>query len=275
MADAEDVDLSFLEDDEVRKDAAVLDADLSAVVADLEHLEFEEDEGDLDADADTDTYADQDAESSPFDQSQLPSHACAFCGIHDPACVLQDVKTGKWFCNAPGLMPGSHIVTHLVRSRSREVRLHEDSALGGGSVLECYSCSSTNVFLLGFVPAQGDSVVMLLCREPCLHQKGLDDLKWDVSAWQPLIVERQFLPWVVSVPNAKDVSRSRQITLAQANKLEELWQKDLNATLEDIEKPTNTDEELPNALLQYEDGYHFQRILGNLIKAEAENDRRM
>lgn len=318
MDDGEEVDLSFLEDDELSRPAAK-QTDVSAVAARLEQLEFEEDdaafdnnfsldytddasavfaaalagkdidtsksetrassdvtqnhEEDHEADGDSTSNADADADS-PFDQTQLPPHACAYCGIHNPSSVLQDVKSGKWFCNATGLMPGSHIVTHLVRSRSREVRLHADSALGGDSVLECYACSSRNVFLLGFVPAQGDSVVMLLCREPCLHQKGLDDLKWDVASWQPLIVERQFLSWVVSVPTAKDVSRSRQITQAQANKLEELWKTNPDATLEDLEKPSS-DDELPKALLQYEDGYHFQRVLGNLIKVEAENDRRI
>lgn len=287
------------------------EVDLSFLAADLEHLEFEEDEdiavptalpalpnggakgvatgafsattgdaasgymnGDADAEGDGDVDADADGELAPFEESQLPPHACAYCGIHDPACVLQDVKSGKWFCNSTGLMPGSHIVTHLVRSRSREVRLHADSPLGGDSVLECYACSSTNVFLLGFVPAQGDSVVMLLCREPCLHQKGLDDLKWDVAAWQPLIVERQFLPWVVSVPSPKDVSRSRQITQAQAVKLEELWKSDPKATLEDAERPAD-DDDLPRVELHYEDGYHFQRVIGSLIKTESENDRRM
>lgn len=318
MDDGDEVDLSFLEDDDLTRPSA-LNADVAAVAACLEQLEFEEDdtllesslnldycddasavfaaalagndakdapsdivkstdavsysEIDHDGDADSTSNADVDADS-PFDQTQLPPHACAYCGIHDPSSVLQDVKSGKWFCNATGLMPGSHIVTHLVRSRSREVRLHADSSLGGDSILECYSCSSRNVFLLGFVPAQGDSVVMLLCREPCLHQKGLDDLKWDVSAWQPLIVDRQFLSWVVSVPSAKDVSRSRQITHAQANKLEELWKTNRDATLEDLEKPS-VDDELPKAQLQYEDGYHFQRIIGTLIKVEAENDRRI
>jgi regulator of nonsense transcripts 1 len=296
MADggAEDVDLSFLEDH-------------------LEHLEFEEDETELDLKQGIPTGAvrdsdapgktggkasssrdialivgngefsaglegegegDADGDAGQYDLSQLPEHACAYCGVHDTATVLQDVKSGKWFCNSTGLMPGSHIVMHLVRSRSREVRLHSDSPLGGDSILECYACSSTNVFLLGFVPAQGDSVVMLLCREPCLHQKGLDDLKWDVSAWQPLIVERQFLPWVVAVPSPKDVSRSRQITQSQALKLEELWKSNPVATLEDTEKPADNDD-LPRTQLQYEDGYHFQRVLGNLIKVESENDRRV
>lgn len=276
--EGESVDLSFLQD--------------------LEHLEFEEEElpipnglsaepapgpesivgeertGLDDGEGDGDADGEGDVDLTTFDESQLPPHACQYCGVHDSKTVIQDVKSGKWFCNSTGLMPGSHIITHLVRSRSREVRLHADSPLGGDSVLECYACSSTNVFLLGFVPAQGDSVVMLLCREPCLHQKGLDDLKWDVSAWQPLIVERQFLPWVVAVPSAKDVSRARQITQAQALKLEELWKSDPKATLEDADKPAD-DDDLPRTELRYEDGYHFQRVMGTLIKVESENDRRM
>jgi regulator of nonsense transcripts 1 len=281
MADGDKVDLSFLEDEAA--------AQVASVTATLDQLDFEEDDPEDDTPASDKNISvsatapddridvgyddDDDAEVSPFDEAQLPEHACAYCGIHDPKCVLQDAKTKRWFCNG-GKMAGSHIVTHLVRSRSREVRLHPDSALGGDSSLECYACSSTNVFLLGFVPAQGDSVVMLLCREPCLHQKGLDDLKWDVSAWQPLIVERQFLPWVVSVPSAQDVARSRQITQAQAIKLEELWKSNPAATLEDTEKPAD-DDDLFRVQLQYEDGYHFQRVLGALIKVESENDRRM
>lgn len=300
MADGDEVDLSFLEDDDPRRPdtgngpavahsvlenggAPSADDQVAAVAADLEDLEFEEDDADVDVvkpasaiENSQQADGDDDAEASvdPYDQSQLPPHACAYCGIHDPACVLQDVKSKKWFCNATGQMPGSHIVTHLMRSRSREVRLHKDSPLGGESVLECYACSSTNVFLLGFVPAQGDSVVMLLCREPCLHQKGLDDLKWDVSAWQPLIVDRQFLSWVVAVPSKRDVSRARQITRAQAYKLEEMWKENPNATLEDTEKAIDADE-LPKTQGTYEDGYQFQSVLGALIRAEAENDRRM
>jgi regulator of nonsense transcripts 1 len=287
MAHRDKVDLSFLEDEVAVSSAG---ASVDAVTAALNQLDFEEEYQEDDApmskdisaypstagdvvEPDVDDDDEDDADVSPFDEAQLPEHACAYCGIHDPKCVLQDFKTKRWFCNG-GKLAGSHIVTHLVRSRSREVRLHPDSALGGDSSLECYACSSTNVFLLGFVPAQGDSVVMLLCREPCLHQKGLDDLKWDVSAWQPLIVERQFLPWVVAVPSAQDVARSRQITQAQAAKLEELWKSNPAATLEDTEKPAD-DDDLPRALLQYEDGYHFQRVLGALIKVESENDRRM
>lgn len=57
----------------------------------------------------------------------------------------------------------SHIVNHLVRAKSKEVTLHKDGPLGE-TVLECYNCGCRNVFLLGFIPAKADSVVVLLCR---------------------------------------------------------------------------------------------------------------
>lgn len=57
----------------------------------------------------------------------------------------------------------SHIINHLVRARHKEVALHRDGPLGD-TVLECYNCGCRNVFLLGFIPAKADSVVVLLCR---------------------------------------------------------------------------------------------------------------
>ena len=57
----------------------------------------------------------------------------------------------------------SHIVNHLVRAKHKEVTLHKDGPLGE-TILECYNCACRNVFLLGFIPAKADSVVVLLCR---------------------------------------------------------------------------------------------------------------
>ena len=50
-----------------------------------------------------------------------------------------------------------------MRAKHKEVTLHKDGPLGE-TVLECYNCASKNVFLLGFIPAKADSVVVLLCR---------------------------------------------------------------------------------------------------------------
>uniref|UniRef100_A0AAZ3SA66 Upf1 domain-containing protein n=1 Tax=Oncorhynchus tshawytscha TaxID=74940 RepID=A0AAZ3SA66_ONCTS len=110
----------------------------------LAELNFEEDE--------EDTYYIKD----------LPLHACSYCGIHDPASVVYCNTSKKWFCNGRGNTSGSHIVNHLVRAKCKEVTLHKDGPLGE-TVLECYNCGCRNVFLLGFIPAKADSVVVLLC----------------------------------------------------------------------------------------------------------------
>ena len=74
----------------------------------------------------------------------------------------------KWFCNGKGVSEyGSHILLHMVKAKHKEICLHPDSTLKD-TMLECYKCASKNLFLLGFVSAKKEAVVMLLCREPCL-----------------------------------------------------------------------------------------------------------
>jgi regulator of nonsense transcripts 1 len=203
----------------------------------------------------------------------LPEYACTYCGLSDPACVIKCVESGKWFCNGRGNTSASHIIQHLVRSRNKQVSLHPDSPLGE-TLIECYNCGCRNVFLMGFISAKNDSVVVLLCREPCLAMGALKDMDWDLTQWQPLIEDRSFLQWLVKVPTEKEQLRARQITTAQINKLEELWRDNPEATLLDLERP-GVDEEVQPTLLHYEDGYNYQNILAPLVKLEAEYDRRM
>ena len=91
---------------------------------------------------------------------------------------FQCLPCGKWFCNSRGNTSASHIVNHLVKAKHKEVILHKESALGD-TIPECmsrsrcrgalanesgYNCGSKNVFMLGFIPAKSDTVVVLLCR---------------------------------------------------------------------------------------------------------------
>jgi len=76
------------------------------------------------------------------------------------------------------------------------VSLHKDGQLGD-TVLECFSCGCRNIFLLGYIPAKGDSVVVLLCRTPCAAQAKKEKDKWDASEWAPIIHDRAFLSWIV------------------------------------------------------------------------------
>jgi regulator of nonsense transcripts 1 len=133
-----------------------------------------------------------------YDEENLPEYSCRYCGIHDPACVAKCVETKKWFCNAAIGSGGSHLVHHLVRSRSNQVQLHPESPLGD-TVLECYNCASKNAFVLGFVPASSSSVVVLLCRVCVETVPALKDMDWELAQWHPLIQDRKFLPWLIKV----------------------------------------------------------------------------
>ncbi|XP_011032015.1 PREDICTED: regulator of nonsense transcripts 1 homolog [Populus euphratica] len=210
-----------------------------------------------------------------FGKGDFTEHACRYCGVSNPACVVRcNVPScRKWFCNSRGNTSGSHIVNHLVRAKHKEVCLHKDSPLGE-TILECYNCGCRNVFLLGFISAKTESVVVLLCREPCLNVNALKDMNWDLSQWCPLIDDRCFLQWLVKIPSEQEQLRARQISAQQINKVEELWKTNPDASLEDLEKPGVDDEPQPVAL-KYEDAYQYQNVFAPLIKLEADYDKMM
>ncbi|KAH7862324.1 hypothetical protein Vadar_003090 [Vaccinium darrowii] len=237
--------------------AAVVDA----LAAGMSGLNFEETGGD--------------DEGYDYGKGGFAEHACRYCGVTNPACVVRcNVPScRKWFCNSRGNTSGSHIVNHLVRAKHKEVCLHKDSPLGE-TILECYNCGCRNVFLLGFISAKTESVVVLLCREPCLSVNALKDMNWDLSQWCPLIDDRCFLQWLVKVPSEQEQLRARHISAQQINKVEELWKTNPDATLEDLEKPGVDDEPQP-VVLKYDDAYQYQNVFAPLIKLEADYDKMM
>ena len=171
---------------------------------DEEESDDDEDDGDGDGDRQSDASSQLSDDEGydyldPYDEASLPPYSCRYCGIHDPASVAKCVESGKWLCNAPcSFGGGSHLVNHLVRSRSNQVQLHPESPLGD-TVLECYNCASKNAFVLGFVPASSSSVVVLLCRVCVETVPALKDMDWELSQWHPLVQDRKFLPWLVKV----------------------------------------------------------------------------
>jgi regulator of nonsense transcripts 1 len=217
-------------------------------------------------------------EEEDYDHGEMvePDHACKYCGIHDPKCVVQCITTGKWFCNGRGKTSSSHIVQHLLRSRNKEVRLHAESDMGNVT-LECYQCQQRNVFLLGYVPSKVDSVVVLLCRDPCLNNGALKELNWDVSAWEPLISDKTFLPFLVRQPSEKAQLRARQLPQAALTALEVLWRTEPDATVYDLDRKIDEEggTEMQPMQLRYDDGYEYQNILAPLIFHESEENKRL
>ncbi len=170
--------------------------------------------------------------------------SCSYCGIHNPKTIAKCLSCNKWFCNSRGKTSSSHIVTHLVRARHKELSLHPESPLGD-TILECYNCGNRNPFLLGFIPAKADTVVVLLCRSPCASNAAGKDVKWDVSQWLPLIDDRSFLSWLISSPSDAEQQSARQITSHQILKLEDMWRENLQATVFDLERPDLNEDAIP------------------------------
>jgi regulator of nonsense transcripts 1 len=161
-----------------------------------------------------------------------------------------------------------------VRARHKEVQLHPGSSLGD-TVLECYNCGTKNVFLLGFIPAKSDTVVVLLCRQPCAAMPSSKDMNWDTSRWQPLIEDRSFLPWLVAAPTDAEQLRARHLSPQMIAKLEEMWKDNASATVADLEKGAGVDDEPAPVLLRYDDAYQYQNVFGPLVKIEADYDRKL
>lgn len=197
-----------------------------------------------------------------------------YCGIHSPSCVVKCLTCSKWFCSARSNATSSHIVNHLVRARHKEVQLHPQSTLGD-TVLECYNCGTKNVFLLGFIPAKSDTVVVLLCRQPCAAAPSSKDMSWDVSRWQPLIEDRTFLTWLVASPSDAEQLRARHLTPPVIAKLEELWKVNPNATIADLDKASSIDDDPQPVLLKYDDPFHYQNVFGPLVKMESDYDKKL
>lgn len=68
---------------------------------------------------------------------------CRYCGVHNPACVVKCLATGKWFCNGRSTSAGSCIIVHLVKSKNKVmvkadvVRTHSAAVLH----MMCSSCA--------------------------------------------------------------------------------------------------------------------------------------
>lgn len=198
-------------------------------------------------------------------------HACSYCGIDNSCCVVKCNVCNKWFCNSEQSSKGSHIVTHLVISRHNQVSLHEDSDLGD-TTLECYACGNKNAFILGFVSAKQESVMVILCRLPCAQVK---DSNWDTSHWQALIDNRMFLSWVAAPPTEDDLLNSSIISHAQIARLEAQWRLNRDAKITDLAQNDDEEEQVLPVLMRYDNAYQYQSSFAPLVNLESEYDRNL
>lgn len=162
-------------------------------------------------------------EEGRVDFRKLPEHACRYCGVHNPECVVKCVACGRWFCNGRGCSSGAHIIQHLVKAHHKEVMTHPDGSVGD-CLIECYNCGARNIFNLGYVPAKSTNAIVILCREPCAaSSSGGGGEDWDVSLWRPLIEDRCLVHWLVRPPTEEEELCSLPVTVAHICLLEDAW----------------------------------------------------
>jgi regulator of nonsense transcripts 1 len=202
------------------------------------------------------------------DLTTSSEYACSYCGISNPSCVVKCEICNKWFCNGKSGNRGSHIITHLVLSKHNKISLHPESDLGD-STLECYNCGTKNIFILGFVSAKQENIVVILCRLPCAQQK---DSNWDTQQWQSLIEDRQLLSWVAQYPTGEDLNLASNINYDQITKLEMKWRLNKDAKITDLIEEEE-EIEIEPILMRYTDAYQYQRSFAPLVKIEADYDK--
>ena len=73
-------------------------------------------------------------------------------------------------------------------------------------------------------------------RPQCFICKEAVNVFRDPSLWEPLVKDREIVPWLVQRPTAEEQSRARALSQQQINLLEELWKSRAEATLEDVQR---------------------------------------
>lgn len=198
------------------------------------------------------------------DTGNAHEESCAYCGLESPQSVVKCGNCHKWFCNGKGKLGASHIIMHLIHSKHNSVVLQESSPLGA-ETLECYNCEVKNVFTLGFVAAKQDSMVVLLCRMPCAHQR---DINWATDDWQPLVDDRALLPWVAPFPSAEELAMARDVLADEIRQVEALWKVNRDVSLQDVIDSAEKPKLLP-VLLRSKDGAIYHNSYIPLIDAET------
>ena len=197
--------------------------------------------------------------------------SCGYCGFDKTNGIVRCDDCGKYFCNGPGEEFSTHIVEHLTRSQGhKKVSLHERSSFGDIR-LECANCDCRNLFSLGFIHLNDQ--VILLCRQPCARQESLEPIQWNTEDWQPLICERQILTWLVRCPKQQERRICLKVKPRHIIELEQLWQKDSNASLADLQRKNRFEQEVEQFGDSFQDINQYVEYFRALIQMETEHSK--
>lgn len=125
---------------------------------------------------------------------------CEYCRVNRADELVQCLDCRGWYCNTKLGKSASHAIFHLVKRRHKRVSKHPQSQFGQLS-FECFFCKNGNVFQLGLVPYELDQqkTFLMSCRKFfCAAKPTVSEFQLDEAKWQPLILEKQFLDFLVT-----------------------------------------------------------------------------
>eukprot|EP00835_Amoeboradix_gromovi_P000478 NODE_17_length_41373_cov_0.337016.p2 type:complete len:879 gc:universal NODE_17_length_41373_cov_0.337016:8591-5955(-) len=180
---------------------------------------------------------------------------CCYCQ-KDMESLLQCKICFKLFCNDT-TKNVSHYVYHCIKAKHAECELPSSHPLGPLDI-DCYTCKTKNIFILGSIPAQSNETMIIVCRD-CNGTNKLTS-EWNTSMWEPLILDKAVQDWIIeskrSALNIQDL---------QTIHLEHYPTRSLIQEESEIE--------LPPVLPKYENGSEYKQVLTPLIQAEADYDK--
>lgn len=215
------------------------------------------------------------------DEDEEREEHCAYCGIVHKGYLIKcnDKTCQRWFCNGcADEYSASHIVFHLTKAKHKEVITSSDCPIPE-TLLKCYHCDSTNIFLLGFLQSKDGESAIILCREPCLTKCKIEDENFDKSNWKSMITEKRILNTIIPFPEDRDLRICQNFSIRQMSKLEDKWQKEIQNKGKQTNNRNENDDynniKLKNVKLTYEDGQDYLETFEPLIQHEEEYDRKI
>jgi len=99
----------------------------------------------------------------------------------------------------------------------------------------------------------------------------LIEIELDLSFWQPLIENRQFVSWLVNIPTKEEKTRVRNITPRQMQQREAFWKSEIYFSVEKTKKTAKPT--FNTVIFQFDNANQYQDVFAPLVKLEADYDK--
>lgn len=205
-----------------------------------------------------------------LDPRDFEEISCNYCGINSKDCLIKCKDCQNHFCSS-FTNGASHLFYHLILSKHTSiVPLDEDL----GDSVECYSCNASNILSLGYVPANEDDLVVVLCRRCSFKKKLSSGESWNIENFNLIVNNKSLVDWLHSEPSDTDLQHAYQIKTGQIRKFEEYrklnqsWDTSLYSFLSTAD--VENEKFIPETKDVYDNDLEYKNIYSRLVELEEE-----